>query len=206
VLSDDEKKKRYDQYGHQAFDESQFYSNQQMDPEELLRHFGFGFADMFGGGGRGMRSRGADIEIPLSLNFMEAVNGGEKEVKYSADVTCGTCSGSGAKPGSKVNTCKTCGGRGVVSASNGLFSFTSACNACGGEGTTVSTPCSSCRGKGVKNETKVVSVKIPPGVESGNTLRLVGQGAAGHKNSPAGNLYITLNVRNYIIYILTSTR
>jgi len=200
VLGDDEKRNLYNQYGHQAFDERQFYSNQEIDPEEMMNHFGFGgFSEFFRSSSRGQKSKGSDIEVSLTLNFMEAVNGVDKEVRYSAESKCLTCDGSGAKPGSKVVSCKTCNGRGVVGVSNGIFQFATPCSNCSGEGQVVSSPCTACRGRGTKNETKTVSVKIPAGVENGNSLRLVGQGGAA-KGGSAGNLYVNISVKNHPVF------
>jgi len=207
ILGDEDKRKRYDQFGHQAFDESQFYSNQQnIDPDELMRHFGFNIGDMFGFGNPGFaqsnknRNRGADIELPLNLNFLEAVNGCEKDVRFQTQVACATCDGSGSKPGSKATNCKVCGGKGMITQSQGFFHMTSTCPQCNGEGTTINSPCTTCRGKGHKSEQKTLQVTIPPGVESGNTLRIPGQGGAGVKGASAGTLYLQITVRNHPVF------
>jgi molecular chaperone DnaJ len=126
---------------------------------------------------------------------MEAVNGVEKEIDIRAPAKCTTCSGSGAKPGTKVTNCRSCGGSGMVYTKNRLFEFASPCQTCGGEGSVISSPCTTCKGKGTKVETRTLKVKIPSGVETGATIRMMGQGGAGPKGVPPGNLYLRITVK-----------
>jgi len=210
VLSDEEKRRMYDQFGHAAFDPSQFQTSQQgVDPQEILRRFGMdpfeifgdlGFA-MGGMGGMGMNmgmrdNRGSDVEVPLKVTFMEAVQGSEKEIKFNSRVTCNTCNGSGAKPGSKANTCNKCNGKGSEVVSNGFLNFSTVCRNCDGEGKVVSNKdlCSTCRGRGTKVESKTVKVKIPQGVDNDSIIRIHGQGHAGDKGAKSGHLFVRLQV------------
>eukprot|EP01089_Gocevia_fonbrunei_P015831 TRINITY_DN4747_c0_g1_i2.p1 TRINITY_DN4747_c0_g1~~TRINITY_DN4747_c0_g1_i2.p1 ORF type:complete len:284 (-),score=87.47 TRINITY_DN4747_c0_g1_i2:75-926(-) len=158
------------------------------------------FENMFSGGGFGGgrqksgRSRGSDVELPMTISFMDAVKGIEKEVSFNAKLSCHPCHGSGAAPGSKETTCKKCNGRGTEVLAEGFIPIATTCRACGGEGKTVSDPCKSCRGSGTTSGSKKVNVKIPAGVDDGMKIRLVGQGDAGGKGGKAGNLFIVLTV------------
>ena len=198
VLSDDKKRQMYDQFGTAAFDEGGFAS-EAMDPEELLRHFGFG--DFFGGfGGMGGNQqqrgqRGADVEVVTHLSFLEAVNGCEKEITFRADVKCDPCNGEGGKPGSSKKNCNYCGGKGTTSRGNGFFNIMTSCDNCEGTGKVWTENCGSCRGKGVVNKKRQISVKIPPGVENGTTVRLAGQGGAGTHGGRSGSAFVRCMVQ-----------
>ena len=175
MLSDAQKKAAYDQYGHAGVDPN-------MRGGAGQGHGGFGdvfgdvFGDIFGGGGGGRgRSRvqrGADLRYNMELDLEEAVRGVEKKIRIPTLVACKTCSGSGAKAGTKPTTCGTCGGIGQVRMQQGFFSVQQTCPACHGEGSTVSDPCTDCRGRGRTENTKTLSVKIPPGVDTGDRIRL----------------------------------
>jgi len=195
VLGDDSKRQMYDQHGHKAFDESQFHAAQNVNADDLLRHFGFDLGQMFGMEGFDSDTRtGADIEVPLRINFMEAVQGVEKELKFNSKVACSTCSGTGAKSGSQPSSCKTCQGRGNQVLNNGFFQYSAQCRTCHGEGRVISNPCTSCKGNGVKQESRTLKVAIPAGVDNGNHIRVVGQGGAGVRNGPSGNLFVKISV------------
>jgi len=191
VLGDEEKRKRYDQYGHEAFDPEEFHSYQNIDPAELFRRFGFGFG--FPEGFQGRPTRGESVEVPVRVSFMEAVNGCEKEVRYSARVTCSTCNGSGAKPGTRPTQCSACRGTGMSKFSSGGFSFSGTCPNCDGEGTIITAVCPTCRGEGTKSESMTVKVNIPEGVDNNTVIRLVGQGG-NVKGAPPGHLYLRMKV------------
>jgi len=174
--------------------------------------FGFGEADLgdllgglFGGrgrrgGGRGGPHRGQDLEAELHLGFEDAVHGITTAVHLTSDAACSTCHGSGAKPGTSPRTCATCGGRGVVSDNQGLFSFSSPCTACGGKGTVVDDPCPSCRGSGVERRPREVKLRVPPGVDDGQRIRLKGRGAPGVNGGPAGDLYVVVRVAPHPLF------
>lgn len=142
--------------------------------------------------------QGEDLRFDLELNFNTALFGGEKKIRINQLETCGTCTGSGVAPGASVTTCKTCGGRGtvvqVVNTILGRMQQQSTCPTCQGTGSVVEKYCGTCDGKGVRKRSKQLSVTIPPGVDSGNRLRVRGEGDAGPKGGPSGDLYVFLNV------------
>ena len=199
VLGDEQKRQAYDQYGHAGVDGSAGGGG-----------FGGGssfsdiFSEFFGGGasggGRGGPQRGSDLRYTMDLTLEEAVKGVEKQIRIPTLVSCDVCSGSGAKPGTKVNTCGTCHGAGQVRMQQGFFAVQQTCPSCRGQGQTIETPCGSCHGRGVKEETKTLSVKIPAGVDTGDRIRLSGQGEAGTMGGPAGDLYVQMRVRQHKIF------
>lgn len=207
VLSDEQKRQVYDAQGHEAYTEQAQGGGGHPgaggfpfghSTEEILRHFGFG-GDIFGMG-MGSKDTGADIQMTLTIDFMEAVDGCEKEVTFASSVPCSTCDGSGAKPGTRKTTCRQCSGRGTETASNGFFAFNTECRACKGSGEIIKDPCTSCKGKGHTRGKKTVKVRIPPGVDKGTNIRLVGQGEAGVAGAKSGNLFIHLNVNEHELF------
>jgi len=158
---------------------------------------------MFGGGGRrrtGGPRRGADIDTDLHLSFEDAVNGVTTSVHVSGEARCETCHGSGAAPGTSPVTCSRCGGRGSLDEPQGLFSLSSVCPQCSGRGTTIDKPCPTCRGSGVQKRLREVKVRVPPGVEDGQRIRVKGRGAPGRGNGPAGDLYVTVRVDHHRLF------
>ncbi len=157
---------------------------------------------MFGSGGRrGGRAgrgtgpqRGADLEASLHLPFREAVAGVETTINITSDMPCSTCHGSGARPGTSRSTCSNCGGRGVLDDNQGMFSFSSPCNVCGGAGSVITDPCTTCRGQGIERRPRQVKVRIPAGVADGQRIRLAGRGGAGRNGGPAGDLQVLVHV------------
>jgi molecular chaperone DnaJ len=157
---------------------------------------------MFGGGGRrGGRAgrgtgpqRGADLEASLHLPFREAVAGVETTLHITSDMPCGTCHGSGSRPGTSRTTCANCHGRGVLDDNQGMFSFSQPCGACGGEGSIITDPCPTCRGRGIERRPREVRVRIPAGVADGQRIRLAGRGGAGRNGGPAGDLQVLVHV------------
>ncbi|HWG74949.1 MAG TPA: molecular chaperone DnaJ [Acidimicrobiales bacterium] len=137
--------------------------------------------------------RGADLEAALHLSFLEAVNGITTTVNITSDVTCSTCAGSGAAPGTAPTVCSVCGGRGVVNDNQGLFSFSQPCAACGGTGMRVETPCPTCAGRGTETRSRQVRVRIPPGVEDGQRIRVKGRGGAGRGGGSPGDLFVVVH-------------
>jgi molecular chaperone DnaJ len=162
---------------------------------DILGRFG-------GGGGAGARGRtatqagqrGDDLEAELHLSFTDALNGVTTTVNVTSEATCTTCHGSGAAPGTSPVVCSRCGGRGVVSENQGLFSFSRACPQCGGRGMTVESPCPTCQGTGTEVRPRQVKVRIPPGVDDGQRIRVKGRGGAGRGGGPAGDLWVTVRV------------
>jgi len=202
TLSDAQKRAAYDRYGHAAFanggpgaggagfngDFSDFMS-------DIFENF-FGDA---GGRGRGRssggRERGADMRYNLEITLDEAFHGKTAELKIPTAVTCEACSGSGAKPGSRPKTCPTCGGAGRVRATQGFFSIERTCPNCHGRGEVIDDPCASCGGAGRVTRERTLSVNIPAGVEDGTRIRLAGEGEAGLRGGPPGDLYIFLSIK-----------
>ncbi len=199
VLSDDEKRARYDRYGHSGmggmggFDPSQF-----ADFGDILGDL-FGFGDFFGASRRRSTrpARGNDLRYDLTLAFEDAVFGKEISIDIPRVVTCRVCSGSGAKPGTSPVTCSGCGGRGQIRYSQGFFAVARTCPQCGGAGKVIKDPCVNCSGSGRVREEKKLSVKIPAGVDEGSRLRIAGEGESGYNGGPAGDLYVFISVREH---------
>lgn len=219
VLSDTNKRQRYDQYGHAGmkaafgpggFDFGRDFSHMQdVDLQDILgSFFGGGFGDLFGGGGgRSHRSRnpnaaqrGDDLRFDLEIDLEEAVFGSEREVDLSVNDTCGTCQGSGAAAGSTRETCRQCGGHGVVVVGGGFIQMRQACPVCHGEGTLVRHPCKTCGGSGRVKVPRHIVLRIPKGVETGSRLRLTGKGETGLRGGPAGDLYVVMHVREHELF------
>jgi molecular chaperone DnaJ len=199
VLSDQEKRARYDQFGHEGMRGVPTHGFQNF--EEIFESFGdiFGggiFEGLFGGGGRrrGPR-RGASLKVELVLDFIEAAKGTKKTIELRRQELCTECAGSGAKPGSKPTQCSTCGGRGEVIQSSGFFQVRTACPHCGGQGQVVSDPCSPCSGRGRVPKKREIEVQIPAGVDDGTRVRISGEGEPGDLGGPAGDLFCYIAVK-----------
>ena len=165
--------------------------------------FGDVFGDIFGGGGRQQRSasqRGSDLRYNLDLSLEEAVAGTETKIRIPVLVGCGECKGSGAKKGSNPIICTTCHGHGQVRMQQGFFSVQQTCPTCRGTGKQIKDPCGSCHGDGRVQETKTLSAKIPSGVDTGDRIRLSGEGEAGERGGPSGDLYIEVRVKDHAIF------
>nr|CCA15047.1 chaperone protein dnaJ putative [Albugo laibachii Nc14] len=191
ILGDDEKRQMYDNYGHAGVDEQAGFS-EGGGFEDIFGEF----ASMFGQGRKNGRQaqRGSDIQVNLRISFMEAVRGTTRDLPISVKVTCDTCSGSGAKPGTKKTKCRTCNGSGVEVHQQGFFAVEAPCRRCQGEGSIIESPCTTCRGTGTVKKSKVVQVKIPEGVDNGLNLRLAHQGEAGVRGGPSGHLFVGIQV------------
>lgn len=193
VLSDDEKRAIYDRYGHEGLRGAGQPGFSGV--EDIFSAFGDIFGDFFGGGRRRAEPRGADLRLDLRLSFAEAVWGTTKEVEVPRNEPCGTCSGSGAKPGTTPEPCKACGGKGQVLHSQGFFMIQTTCPNCRGEGSIIRDACSDCRGRGVQRKRSKLTVSVPAGVDSGQTLRLAGKGEAAPGGvGRAGSLFVVLRV------------
>jgi molecular chaperone DnaJ len=201
VLLDSEKRSAYDQFGHAAVDGSAGgggFSNS--------GSFSSIFEDVFGdifSGGRGGQSqvhRGSDLKYVLNLDLEEAVKGTNPRIKIPTLVECSECIGSGAKKGTSPMDCVQCGGMGQITARQGFFSIQQTCPRCRGRGKVISDPCGNCHGQGRVEEQKTLSVKVPPGVDTGDRIRLSGQGEAGANGGPAGDLYVQINVREHPLF------
>ncbi|MEP2439041.1 MAG: molecular chaperone DnaJ, partial [Roseibium sp.] len=161
------------------------------------------FEEFFGMGGQrrsGGRERGADLRYNLDISLEDAFNGKTVEIEVPTSVTCDACSGSGAKPGTSPTTCRTCGGAGRVRAAQGFFTLERACPTCQGKGQVISDPCDSCGGVGRTTQERALSVNIPAGIEDGTRIRLAGEGEAGLRGGPAGDLYIFLSLKPHEIF------
>lgn len=203
VLSDGGKRRMYDQHGHAAFEHGMGGGN--AGPgfgggADMGDIFGDIFGNIFGGGGgRGGPRRGADIGYVMELDLEDAVGGVEKRVELPTLAGCDDCDGSGSEDG-KRETCSTCAGRGQVRMQRGIFTMQQACPHCGGQGQIIANPCKTCHGAGRVEEEKVLSVKVPAGVDTGDRIRLAGEGEAGPSGSPPGDLYVEVRVRPHSIF------
>ncbi|WP_188150915.1 molecular chaperone DnaJ [Teredinibacter waterburyi] len=205
VLSDAQKRNAYDQYGHAGVEGAGGMGGGGQGFGNFSDIFGDVFGDIFGGAGggggrRGGPARGSDLRYTLDLNLEDAVKGTTVKIKVPTLVSCKPCKGSGAKPGSSPTTCNTCGGHGQVRMQQGFFSVQQTCPTCRGKGQSISDPCTSCRGQGRIEETKTLSVKVPPGVDTGDRIRLAGEGEAGADGGPAGDLYVQVSVKDHAIF------
>ncbi|AGW12198.1 molecular chaperone DnaJ [Megalodesulfovibrio gigas] len=198
VLRDPDKRARYDRFGHAGVDANGFHGFS--STEDIFSTFGDIFSDFFGfstmgGGRRGPRPQpGADLRYNLRISFREAAKGTEVTLDIPKDVPCEHCGGNGAEPGHPPETCKQCGGAGQIHQSQGFFRIAVTCPICRGQGTVVTTPCSECRGRGVNQQVKELSVRVPAGVDNGSRLRLRGEGEPGTHGGPPGDLYVVISV------------
>ncbi|MGD0611648.1 MAG: molecular chaperone DnaJ [Anaerolineales bacterium] len=205
VLSDPEKRARYDQYGRAGLGDIGGMPDYTVDfsdlMEELFGSFGFGL----GGSGRSRRPhRGRDLQVQVALSFEEAVFGVEKEIEVTRNEVCSTCRGSGAEPGTKPQKCPTCGGRGEVRQVRqtifGSMMQSGPCPNCNGRGEVIATPCHTCRGGGLERRTVKKTVPIPAGVDTGTQIRLAGEGEPGVNGGPQGNLYLVIGVQPHSFF------
>jgi molecular chaperone DnaJ len=203
VLTDTEKRPVYDRFGHAGIDQSQGGGGFSQEGN-LGDIFGDVFGDIFGGG-RGGRSngvsRGSDLRYNLNLDLEQAVNGDSIEVRIPVLASCEDCDGSGAAPGTSATTCPDCNGAGQVRVSQGFFSLQQTCPRCRGAGRVVTDPCRSCGGAGRTEKRKTLSVKVPAGVDTGDRIRLTGEGEAGMHGGPPGDLYVEIEVNNHPIFV-----
>jgi molecular chaperone DnaJ len=204
VLSDGQKRKRYDQMGHAGVDGMGHAGQGFGSMEDIFAQFG----DVFGGGGRGgmfeelfgggrgqARNQGASLKLGLEITFREAAFGCTKTIDLKRNESCKTCNGSGAKPGTKPTACRVCNGHGIVRQGQGFFVVQTTCPHCGGVGKVVSSPCTDCDGEGAKPEKVTIRVRIPAGVEDSTRLRVGGEGEPGRDNGPRGDLYVYVTVK-----------
>jgi molecular chaperone DnaJ len=205
ALSDPQKRAAYDQYGHAAFD-PRMRGGGFHDPADIFREVFGGsgslFENLFGGGRSdpAQAQRGSDLRYDLEIAFEEAAQGCEKEISVHKQDRCDVCDGSGAEAGSKSKTCATCGGRGQVISSRGIFSIAQTCPRCEGAGRVNEKPCKACHGAGRRERTSKIKLRIPAGVDTGSRLRSAGNGEAGLRGAPAGDLYVILHVKPHEIF------
>ena len=196
VLSDPEKRNRYDRFGHAGLgDQPGGFS---VNIQDIFGDF---FGDIFGGRGRGSGvRRGSDLRYDLLLEFEEAAFGTEREVSIARNENCNTCDGSGAKPGTNRNTCGTCQGQGEIRVAQGFFAISQTCPACQGRGSVIESPCGDCRGTGQTEQERKINVKVPGGVDEGTQLRFVGEGEGGMGGGPRGDLYVVLGLKAHPLF------
>jgi len=203
ILTDRQKRAAYDQFGHAGVDASRGGAAGGFNPADAFGDiFGDVFGDIFGGGRRSRSQvfRGADLRYELELDLEKAVFGDTVNIDFAAIGECDTCGGTGAAAGASVNTCDTCGGAGQVRIQQGFFAVQQTCPRCKGRGQTVSQPCDSCLGQGRVRRKRTLSVKVPAGVDTGDRIRLAGEGEAGRNGGPAGDLYVEIRVRAHPIF------
>lgn len=203
ILSDADKRAAYDRYGHAGVDPN-------MGGGGGAGGAGFGdifgdvFGDIFGGGGRGgsqqRSNRGSDLGYTLELDLEEAVRGTKVQIRVPTMSECEPCDGSGAKKGTSSSPCRSCNGSGQVRVQQGFFVMSQTCPSCHGRGSVITDPCGSCRGEGRVRKQKTLEVKIPAGVDTGDRIRLTGEGEAGAQGGPAGDLYVQVSVREHRIF------
>ncbi|MGJ8589274.1 MAG: molecular chaperone DnaJ [Yoonia sp.] len=207
VLKDENKKAAYDRYGHAAFENGMGGGG----PRGGQGDFGSAFSDVFddlfgdfmggrGGGRRSAAQRGNDLRYNLRINLEDAFSGMQKTITVPTAVGCSSCNGTGAEGGSEPQTCPTCSGMGKVRAQQGFFTVERTCPTCSGMGQTIKDPCRTCHGQGRVEKEKSLSVNIPAGVETGTRIRLAGEGEAGMRGGPTGDLYIFIEVQNHALF------
>jgi molecular chaperone DnaJ len=207
VLKDPKKRAVYDQYGHAGLGQSGgggpgFGGGPGGGFGDIFEEF---FGDIFGGGGgrgggRGSNNRGDDFRYDLTVNLETVMNGAEERLRIPTIVACDGCKGSGSKSGAGPETCSTCGGVGQVRTQQGFFSIARPCSACSGRGKIIRNPCPTCRGQGRQRSEKTLTVKIPPGVDTGTRIRLTGEGGAGMNGGPSGDLFIMIEVASHAMF------
>jgi molecular chaperone DnaJ len=206
VLSDQERKQNYDNFGHAAFENGSgkqggFGGFSGADFSDIFEDF---FGD-FGGGGRSRgrkntNNRGSDLRYDLSITLEEAYTGKKQDIKFSTTEKCNTCKGNGSKPGHSAGQCSMCGGNGRVRSNQGFFTVQQTCPQCAGSGEEITNPCNDCNGQGKKQASKKLSVTIPKGVDDGTRIRLAGKGEAGSRGGASGDLYLFINVDTHDLF------
>ena len=212
VLSDDDKRRQYDVSGREGV--YQKYGSEEdifrgADFSDVFRGTGFGgfddiFSQLFGGGGRRAPQRGNDLSLRIQMSLEDVVKDSSREVEIPRSEACPVCAGSGAAPGTSARTCPQCGGSGQVqrmqNAGFARFIRVETCGKCGGRGSIIDSPCRECKGRGVVRRTRTLRIEIPAGVDDGHTLRLRGEGEAGPRGTPPGDLYVVINIPEHPVY------
>ena len=206
ILSDQEKKQNYDNFGHAAFENGGgrqgggFGGFGGADFSDIFEDF---FGDFGGGQSRGRRktnNRGSDLRYDLSITLEEAYEGKKQDIKFSTTEKCNTCKGNGSKPGHSPDRCTVCGGNGKVRSNQGFFTVQQTCPQCAGSGEEITNPCTDCNGQGNKQASKKISVTIPKGVDDGTRIRLAGKGEAGSRGGATGDLYLFININTHDLF------
>jgi molecular chaperone DnaJ len=204
VLSDQEKRARYDQHGHEGLRGTSMHDYSHMDVHSIEDLFSAFFGgDVFGRGGQrrgaGGQRRGYDLEMQVQISLQEVASGADRNLDFTRQDTCETCGGSGAKPGTKRVQCRTCGGRGQVAQRGfgGMFQMVTTCPHCMGQGSTVEIPCTTCDGSGRQPKKRILQVKIPAGIHDGQSIRVTGEGEPGDHGGPRGDLHVHVRVSQH---------
>ena len=204
ILSDQEKKNNYDNFGHAAFEGGGGRQSAGFGGADFSDIFEDFFGDFGGGGrsrgGRNTNNRGSDLRYDLSITLEEAYQGKKQDIKFSTTEKCTTCKGNGSKPGHTPDKCTICGGNGKVRSNQGFFTVQQTCPQCQGTGEEITNPCTDCNGQGNKQASKKISVTIPKGVDDGTRIRLAGKGEAGTKGGASGDLYLFINVHSHDLF------
>lgn len=208
ALKDPEKKAAYDRFGHAAFEGGMGGQRRGGPQGDFASAFSDVFDDLFGdfmggraaGGGRQRAARGSDLRYNMRISLEDAHSGSRRDIEVPTSVSCATCNGTGAEGGAKPQTCPTCSGMGKVRAQQGFFTVERTCPTCSGIGQIIKNPCPACGGGGRTRKKRSLSVNIPPGVETGTRIRLAGEGEAGMRNGPAGDLYIFIDVAEHPLF------
>jgi molecular chaperone DnaJ len=203
VLSDAERRAQYDRFGHRAFEQGGGFGGFDFAASGFEDVFSDIFGDFFGTGrgrGRTRARRGEDLRYDLEINFEEAIFGGEKVISVPRLATCGGCGGRGTKGGADRLQCPACRGSGQLRFQQGFFTIAKTCGQCNGQGTVIKEPCRECGGSGVVQKTQTLSIKVPPGVDTGSRLKLRGEGESGLHGGPAGDLYVIIAVREHPLF------
>lgn len=209
ILSDDNKRKIYDQHGHEGLRGrgSAHHDFNSMNAEDIFSMFGDLFGDAFGGGGRGSRQsggrraqRGYSLETEVELTLEEVLSGTTKEINFTRQDICEVCNGTGAKPGTTPVDCVTCGGTGKVRQGGGFFQMVTTCPACGGSGKVIKEHCEACQGNGRVPKKRVIDVNIPAGIQEGQAIRVPGEGEPGYNGGPAGDLHVAIRVKEHKLF------
>ncbi|MGV8040958.1 MAG: molecular chaperone DnaJ [Thermoanaerobaculaceae bacterium] len=205
VLSDADKRAQYDRFGHSGVGEQPFTGFDASifgDFADILGNI-FGFEGFFGGGRRRTNGpeRGADLRVTTALSFEEMARGVDRTIPVAREESCETCRGAGTTSSSGRETCRACGGRGQVRLSQGFFTMVQTCPQCGGVGQVIKDPCTTCRGSGRVEARREVKVSIPPGLEDGTRVRVVGQGEGGVRGGPPGDLYVVVRVEPHELFV-----
>ncbi len=210
ALSDPEKRKMYDQFGEDGLKGNPFQGGGTgfggFDFGDAFGDFGDIFGEFFGGGSRSRRTQnaprqGSDILVNVKISFEEAYKGAKKSIKVARSSACERCGGNGAEPGSGRKTCPTCNGHGQVKVSQGFFAISQTCPSCQGAGTIIENRCKSCNGTGFKREEKTLEVNIPAGIDSGQKIRVSGEGNSGANGGPRGDVYLQVNVADHPVFV-----
>lgn len=211
VLSDADKRAKYDRFGHAAFSQQAGGGGGFHDVNDIFANFGDIFEDFFGMGGMNGRSRqgsrsrkeprrGSDLRYITEITLEDVLSGLEKEVEFDTEQNCKDCNGTGAEKGSQPITCGTCGGNGQVVRQQGFFTMATTCPTCHGEGQTVKNICQPCKGSGRKPQKRNIQIQVPPGVDNGTRLRVAGEGEGGYRGGPNGDLYVEIRVKEHKIF------